>query len=232
MRFIIHEMPYERPLRAGIFRYEQDAQPTGAVEQWRLTTVSGGYRFLRVDLDARAAPSGQSTLYHLTMNERGQPEQLKFRFWADGIEASGILLCGDDALTLTRNVNGARHEEEIARDRVFWLPSSVGLGMLARAAQEGAHHLAAVTLDTRSLRSPAQAEAAFALRRADLTLCIGPEEELAVRRETHVVRPLLITWDDQQRTIWIDEHGWPLQMRRQDGLIARETQYIRYPTAN
>ena len=53
-----------------------------------------------------------------------------------------------------------------------------------------------------------------------------------MRRETHVVRPLLITWDDQQRTIWIDEHGWPLQMRRQDGLIARETQYIRYPTAN
>ncbi len=73
MRFIIHQLPYERPIVAGQLRYERDGAPTGAVEQYRLTAAVDGYRFLRVDLDARTAPSGRSTLYHLTLNPDGQP---------------------------------------------------------------------------------------------------------------------------------------------------------------
>jgi len=32
MRFIIHELPYERPRLAGQLRYKRDGQPTGTVE--------------------------------------------------------------------------------------------------------------------------------------------------------------------------------------------------------
>ena len=71
MRFIIHELPYERPLLAGRLRYERDGQPTGAIEFWRLTDAVDGYRFLRVDLDARDAASGRSWLYHATLDAAG-----------------------------------------------------------------------------------------------------------------------------------------------------------------
>lgn len=92
MRFIIHEMPYERPLLAGRLRYERDGVPTGAVELWRITNAVDGYRFLRVDLDAREAESGRSSLYHVTLNPAGRPEQLKFRLWGNGPEVSGSLV--------------------------------------------------------------------------------------------------------------------------------------------
>ena len=42
MRFIIHELPYERPLRAGRLRYERDGRPTGAVEPGRLSEAADG----------------------------------------------------------------------------------------------------------------------------------------------------------------------------------------------
>lgn len=229
MRFIIHEMPFELPLRAGLFRYEKDGRLTGAVEQWRVTRVDQGYRFWRVDLDARAAASGQSTLYHLTLNEAGQPEQLKFRFWAGGQQANGLLSFSPEGITLTRTVNGQRFEEEAAGDAPFWFPTTVGLSLLARLAATGVTSLTAVTLNA----TPHQdAASLLALRQAQLTFQYGPEEELAVRQETHVVRPLLITWDDQQRTLWVDRENWPLRMCRQDGLCACETQYIRYETVN
>ena len=76
MRFIIHELPYERPLLSGRLRYERDGVPSGAVESWRLTAAVDGYRFLRVDVDAREAPSGRSWLYHLTLNPAGLPDRV------------------------------------------------------------------------------------------------------------------------------------------------------------
>jgi hypothetical protein len=40
-------------------------------------------------------------------------------------------------------------------------------------------------------------------------------------------RPLTLTWADQQRTIWLDEHHWPLKMTR--GLLTTtETRYVRF----
>ena len=219
-------MPFELPLSAGLFRYEKDGQLTGAAEQWRVTRVAEGYRFWRVDLDARAAASGQSTLYHLTLNEAGQPEQLKFRFWAGAQQADGLLSFSPEGITLTRTVNGQRFEEEAAGNAPFWFPTTVGLSLLAQQAAVGVTSLTAVTLDARL--DQAAAASLFALRQVPLTFHYGPEEELAVRQETYVVRPLLITWDDQQRTLWVDRENWPLRMCRQDGLCARETQYIRY----
>ena len=90
MRFLIHELPYERPLLAGRLRYRRDGAPMGAVESWRLTDAAEGYRFLRVDMDAREAPSGHSHLYHATLDPSGRLEQLKFRFWGQGHEVEGL----------------------------------------------------------------------------------------------------------------------------------------------
>ena len=53
MRFIVKEQDYEKPIGAGLMRYELDGVPTGAVEHWRLTEATEGYEVLRVDLDAR-----------------------------------------------------------------------------------------------------------------------------------------------------------------------------------
>ena len=71
-------------------------QPTGAVEEWRLSDAVDGYRFLRVDLDARNAPSGRSYLYHLTMDKLGNLVQLKFRLWTEGSEIIGSVLLEKD----------------------------------------------------------------------------------------------------------------------------------------
>ena len=92
MRFIIHELPYEKPVAAGRFRYEQNSQATGAVEHWRLTTAVDDYHFVRVDLDARAATSGHTYLYHLVLNPAGRPERLHYRFWTTGVEVTGNIL--------------------------------------------------------------------------------------------------------------------------------------------
>jgi hypothetical protein len=91
MRFIIHEQPYEKVVAAGELRYEQEGVTTGAVEHWRLTTAVDSYQFLRIDLDARSAPSGQSTLYHLVLNENGRPERLRFRQWSGEHKIAGNL---------------------------------------------------------------------------------------------------------------------------------------------
>ena len=82
MRFLLREQAYEKPMAAGKLRYESSAGPTGAVEAWRLSAVEGDYRFLRVDLDAREAASGNSYIFHLTLNGQNRPERLQFRLWS------------------------------------------------------------------------------------------------------------------------------------------------------
>ena len=129
MRFIIHELPYERPLLAGRLRYERDGRPTGAVESWRLSDAAEGYRFLRVDLDARAAQSGHSWLYHVTLGPDGRPEQVKARFWAAGREVTTTLNVEGDEWLATRQVDGVAFED-LAHGRAFWFPAAAGLALL------------------------------------------------------------------------------------------------------
>jgi hypothetical protein len=118
MRFIIHELPYEKPLLAGQLRYERDGQLTGAVESWRLSDAVDGYQFLRIDLDARQAPSGRSYLYHLTLSSAGVLEQIKYRFWGDGIEAGGTVVNQGDGWLGGRTVDQIGYQDE-ARGQWF-----------------------------------------------------------------------------------------------------------------
>lgn len=219
MRTLIRELPYERPIAAGRYRYERDGQPTGAVESWRLTAAQEGYRFLRVDLNAQAAPSGDSYLYHLTLDAAGRPDRLSFRFFGSAFQARGNLLFAGDNVTLARTVDDRRLEEErdLAPGYAFWFPATAGLALLAERAEDG-ETVPAVTLDK---------DERFALQLLDVHIQSGrPQPHLIMGKET-ALRPLTLSWAEQQRTIWIDRHNWPLKMER-EGLTAVETRYIRY----
>jgi hypothetical protein len=220
MRSLIHELPYEQPLAAGLLRYERDGRATGAVEHWQLTAAVEGYRFLRVDLDARDAASGESTLFHLTLNPGGRPERLRFRFFGPGCDVNGHLLFDEGRLTLSRVVNRVRHEEEMALlpGYAFWFPSTIGLGLLAGNVDQAAP-LTAVTLHKATH---------YGLHATEVTFRHGEAGTLRVGRDELPVRLLDIRWQAQQRLLWLDEAGWPLKMKRGDGLTAVETRYIRY----
>lgn len=234
MRFIIRELPYEKPLAAGQLRYELNGQTTGAVEEWRLTSAASGYRFLRVDLDARAAASGDSYLYHLVLDERGRPERLSYRFWGADLQVKGNVLLEPGNLTATRQTNGQRYEDliEFSASCGFWFPSSIGLGLLGNCAQGGpppdAAVTRAITLNAAFSRSPLAEAEAFALQAAEVKLKLGSVETLLVMGQEVNVRPFTIRWQEQVRTIWLDGQNWPLKMARADGLMAVETRRIRY----
>lgn len=218
MRQIIHELPYERPLLAGQLRYARDGRPTGAVESWRLTDAVDGYRFLRVDLDARKS-SGRSWLYHVTLDPAGLPEQIKLRFWGDGLEVSGTVVWHDGELIATRTVNGAAYES-VAHGAAFWFPAGSGLALLAGCAGETrgltlvAHH-----------DDPAQV---MALVKTPVEVAWGESEVTPLDGEEGVMRPLSVTWGDNRRVVWLDTEGRPLRLWRDDGLTAAAERLVRY----
>ena len=219
MRFIIHELPYERPLLAGRLRYERDGTPTGAVEIWRITSAAEGYRFLRVDLDARDAPSGRSYLYHMTLNAAGRPEQLKYRFWGDGNEVSGSAVWDVDEIVAARRVNGLAYED-VARGSAFWFPSGVGLGLLAWnvGATDGVT-MSAETADPARLMALIETQVAVEWGEANMEM---------VGDELLPVRSLAVSWGDQRRMVRLDAEGRPLQLWRDDGLTAVAERLVRY----
>lgn len=219
MRFIVQEQPKEERLAGGQLRYEQDGQPTGAVETWRLTCPMAGYEVLRVDLDAQDAPSGHSYLYHLIRQENGRFERLGVRFWGNGITVEETLIFEEQGITGTRTVNGKTYAVESPGGE-FWFPSSIGLGLLDVTNGKRT----AVTLNT-DLSNPATA---FDVQTVNIETDLGSETSLSVGGREFVGRPFTIRRHDQQRTLWLDEHNWPLKMIKGDGLTAVETRYIRY----
>lgn len=225
MRFIIHELPYERPIAAGRLVYQQDGRPTGAVESWRLSDAVDGYRFLRVDLDAQQATSGQSTLYHLTLNAAGKPEQLKYRFWKQGVTASGVVLWEDGSLLVRQQVNNVQHEEVDEQNdaALFWFSATTGLALLVWSIPE-VQEATAVLLRP-DLTDPAGTSL---LLPTHVTVSRQGRETFAVMGLEISAEVLFIAWEDQQRTLWLNEHGWPLKMERDDGLTAVSTQLVEY----
>lgn len=221
MRFIIPELPYERPIVAGRLRYAQDEQPTGAVEQFRVTHAVDGYRFWRVDLDARAAPSGRSTLYHLTLNPDGRPEQLKHRFWGDGLVAGGAVVWDGAQLTATREVDGVGYEDEAAA-AAFWFPSAAGLALLPPLTGPG--EVAGVTLN----QTTADSARVMALQPAHVTVRSIDPVQLTAGGVMVEASGWEIAWADQARRVWLHPDGWPLRVWRDDGLTGHCDQLVLY----
>jgi hypothetical protein len=219
MRFIIHELPYEKPLLAGQLRYERNGQFTGAVESWRLSDAVDGYRFIRIDLDARLAPSGRSYLYHLTLNPAGVLEQIKYRFWGDGIEAGGTVVNQGDVWLGGRTVEQFGYEDE-ARGQWFLVPSTIGLSLMRRASGEQS----AVTF-SRQVVDPKQV---MALIEIEVHIQSGLPDYIDAVGERLEVIPLHVVWPGHHRTVWVDQDGRPLRLWRDDDLTATAVRLVRY----
>jgi hypothetical protein len=223
MRFIVKEQPYEKLIAAGQFRYERDGKPTGAIESWRLSTAVSGYQVVRVDLDAREAASEHSYLYHLVRQENGRPERLSYRFWGHELTIEGTLLFEPDAVTGTRSVNGRVFEEDfnLPAGYGFWFPSSVGAAMLGQMSEWQGE--TAVTLN-----GNVSGDEALALQQTQPTWQGGEPEQMMIAKKSLAVRPYILRWDGQKRTVWLDAQNWPVKMARDNGLTAMETRYIWY----
>lgn len=219
MRFIIHELPYERPIMAGRLRYELDGVPTGAIESWRLTDAMDGYRFLRVDMDAREAPSGNTCLYHVTLNPVGRPEQLKYRFWGGGHEVSGTAVWDGDEVIAARRADEGMFED-VVRGTAFWFPSGAGLALLAQCAGE--------TKGITVLTDPGIPQRLMSFFETPVTILWGMAGMEQVNGELLPVRPLYVSWADQHRTVWLDVTARPLRLQRDDGLTATAERLVRY----
>lgn len=219
MRFIIHELPYERPLLAGQLRYERDGQPTGAVESWRLSEAADDYRFLRVDLDAREAVSGRSWLYHVVLNPAGRPEQVKARFWDEDREVTLAAVQQGDEWLATREVGGAAYQD-MARGEAFWFPAGSGLALLRQS--DGQTRGITLLTDT---SDPARL---MALVQTPVTIVLGEMATEQVGDEPLPVRALSVVWGQSRRTVWLDNEGRPLRLWRDDGLTAVAQRLVRY----
>ena len=222
MRFIIHQQPYERSIVSGTLQYERDGQPTGAVEHYRMTTAVEGYRFLRVDLDARQAPSRRSTLYHMTLDPDAQPEQLKYRLWQDGLEIAGVVSWDGEDIAATHEVNGSVFEDTVEA-AAFWFPSGAGLSLLRPLADHG-ENVAAVTLE----QDTADLAQAMALRPTSVTVRAKESLEVEVTGSAFQAQEYEINWENQQRRVWLHEDGWPVRVWRDDGLIGVARQLVFY----
>ena len=221
MRSIIHEQPYEKVVAAGELRYERDGVDTGAVEKWRLTTAVSNYTFLRIDLDARATPSGLSTLYHLVLNANGLAERLRFRQWSHEQRVTGNVLFEGSVITASREVDGESFDEElvVTKDVGFWLPSSVGLSLLAGRVVETAVSLRPIDSKQYSV---------FSLFKTGIKLDWDEGEEIVVMGRPFRSRPFNVQWADEHYTLWLDEQNCVLKMSGGSGLTAVATSLIHY----
>lgn len=215
MRCLIRELPYERPLIAGVYQYQRGQTPAGIVERWRLSAAPDGYHFLRVDLNAEASDEPYSTLYHLVLNASGEPERLSFREFRRGGELKGTLLFEGPYVTLTRQIHNGRREvtlEQPAETR-FWFPAAAALGLVATpGAGPG------LTLNRAD---------DFNLWPTHLEVSAGEPATLMVMGRPVRTQTLTVAWAGQRRILWVDAEPWPLQVDRGE-LVAVETRRLHY----
>lgn len=105
MRFLVHEMAYEKLVASGRSHYGPTVR-----EQWRLTRAVAGYHILRVDHDTRP---DNSYLYHLILNPAGEPDRLLFRLFRPGLTVRGNVLFADGLALQTRLINGQSSQTEL-----------------------------------------------------------------------------------------------------------------------
>lgn len=224
MRFITREQPYETPISAGQLRYEQDGEPTGGVEHWRLTAALEGYQVLHIDRDERFAPSGNSYLYHAFANENGRCERLKFRFWGAGLQVTGNVLIEDDEIVMRREVNGESFDQTLAvsgNDVAFWFPSAVAM---AWAVGERTPVRQTAVLLQANLAS----DKPFILEHLLITRTQGDPTVVKIAGKERPVLPTTVSWIDKVETMWVDEHGAVLMIDGGKGRTAVATRYLRY----
>jgi len=220
MRFIIREQEYEKLIASGKFRYEMQDRVTGAYESWRQTSVTSGFGFIRVDLDRRETLEAATTLFHLALSPGDGPVRLKFRHFEQMKEIDGDVQIQEGNVTLSRQINGRRYDDELEVEPGFrfWFPSTIGLSMLCKQnIKEGS--FTAIGLDP---------EENFRLVEKTVTLEWQEKERLTVAGRSTVAQRCLIVTDEETNVVWLDEFQWPIALQDADGERAIETQPIRY----
>ena len=124
---------------------------------------------------------------------------------------TGDVVLNEESITASREVNGTYIDQALDLPILygFWFPSTMGVGMLA-AVLDCAERTA-VGLDT-----------VFSNRSSVFSL-FTTKLDLALSGDRFTVR-----WANQERILWLDEHKWPVKMRRGDGLTAVATRHINY----
>ncbi len=130
MRFVLKTQPYEKPIAAGSFRYEQDGVSLDIIEHWSLNHALDGYKFFRVDVDGRNLKTdGYSTLYNVVLSPDGQPENVKFRHFTtapiaadNGLKVKGQIVFDDGLIYVSREIGDMRYEDEFAESLGLSLP--------------------------------------------------------------------------------------------------------------
>jgi hypothetical protein len=220
MRFLIREQDFERPLASGRFHFERRGMPTGHFESWRLTEIASNYQFLRVDQDRRAEGTDQGKLYHLLLDSEGNPQRLKLRVMSMEKPLYADLLFEKDLISAVGECGGRHfeHELQLSEDDRFYFSSALGLSMILKTADE-TQPFSAVTFDF---------ESTSLVKEQVLAIKPRPLEEVDMGRRQLDARPYLIQWSDRQVVLWLDEYSLPLQVDYQNGLLARDTHFIRY----
>ena len=220
MRFLIREQEFETPLAAGRFQYDQNGKPTGAYESWRLTEIGDGYCFLRVDMDARETGREESILYHLLLGPQGQPERLKIRLLAMSRQWQGDVSFEGRSVMVSGEADGRRFEDELQLKGQYgiWFPAAFGLAVLLH------NSLNQQTLTAVSINQ----DHSSLLSQESVNILSQQEEVILLGRQEIVVRPYLIRWAKQEKQLWLDQYRWPVKIDFGNGLMAKETQYIRY----
>lgn len=121
MRYLLKTQPYEKPIAAGSFRYEQDGVPNGIVEHWQYSHALDGFKFFRIDVDARELGSeGYSTLYNVVIGPDGRPENVKFRHFTtappatkNGLKLKGQIIFDDEITFIIREFSRGHLEDSV-----------------------------------------------------------------------------------------------------------------------
>lgn len=220
MRCIIREQPYEKLLAAGHFRFQKNGESTGVEEVWRLTELIEGYRNLRIEVDARNSISGETTLYHLVINPSGQPERLKIRKFSAGSAISGDVHLEAKALAIYTDIDGKRFEHELVPPEgyLFVVPSVIWPGFLV-ASNRSQLDVPAVSFSQE-----------YDLRPLENTINLKRQgsKKVNVSGFDIDVRTFQVDWLGQRCHLSVDQFDCVVEVLYEDGLVAKETRYIRH----
>ena len=220
MRCIIREQPYEKLLAAGHFRFQKDGKLTGVSEVWRLTELIDDYRNLRIDVDARNTVGGETNLYHLLINSAGQPERLKTRQFGPGPAISADVHLEPGSVIIYADIDGRRFEHELVPTEgyLFVVPSVTWFGLLV-ASNRSQLKVPAVGFSQEDDLRPL--ESTFSLKHEGSKTLNASGFDIDV--QTYQV-----DWRGRRCHLSVDQYDCAVEVIYEDGLLAKETRYLRH----
>lgn len=223
MRLLVSEKRYETAVSSGVFRYENGSLPIGIIEKWRMTTISTDFSIVRVDIDQRLF-NGRSYLFHLVLNDKQQPERLVYRYLDERSPQENRT--GNVSFTPVNIINrqtyqgkSIQHEQPM---QPFLLPSIIGLGLLAKTEKKNVITLATDGSETEQRLGMTNHQITYQPQRSRnlIPITIGNSQFMTTYLD--------IMCGSETYTIWCDKTGYPVKMKRPDGIVAVDIRPMRF----